>query len=245
MTAQSAWNLNRLSEMSAVNSTPEGTASSFEDTQQSSRKDSFLKRCPEVAKDYDLMNQVLTITLICIQSNPIEDHYINRFLMFLGTVYLPYLINERDNTLCLHIGSHPSTTSSCRQILDSHSGSESDLEFKEFLDKNCQFFLELCRGTTNPIPEPAPLKSHANFELQLILVDRSLESKSKASASAKVEGKMEDNVKGEVLGKLSELAGSIKSVIEVVAKGGTKIISKESNSLEQPSKKRKKIPQYD
>ncbi|KAF7951096.1 uncharacterized protein EAE97_002647 [Botrytis byssoidea] len=241
--------------MSAVNLIPEGTASSLEGMQQSSRKESFLKRCPEFAQDYDLLNRVLTIALICIQSNHIEDHYINRFLMFLGTKYLPCLIRERDNdplppyAVWKHRSSqyygesHPSITSSCRQMLDSHSGSKSDLEFRGFLDKNCQFFLELCRETINPIPGPAPLKSYANFELQLVLVDRSLESKSKASVSTKVEAKMEDKVKGEVLGKLSELAGSIKSVIEVVANGGTKITSNGSNSLEQPSKKRKEAPE--
>ncbi|TGO09683.1 hypothetical protein BTUL_0157g00210 [Botrytis tulipae] len=241
--------------MSAVNSTPEGTALSFENTQQSSRKASFLRRCPEFAQDYDLLNRVLTIALICIQSNPIEDHYINRFLLFLGMVYLPYLIKERDNDPLppyavwmqrhdqYYSGSHPSIISTCRQMLESHSGSKSDLEFKGFLDKNCQFFLELCRETINPISGLAPLKSHANFELQLVLVDRSLESKSKASVSTKVEGKMEDKVKGEVLGKLSELAGSIKSVIEVVANGGTKITSNGSSSLEQPSKKRKEAPE--
>ncbi|KAF7912903.1 uncharacterized protein EAF01_001924 [Botrytis porri] len=128
-------------------------------------------------------------------------------------------------------------------MLDSHSGSEFDLAFRAFLDKNCQFFLELCKKSANSMPAPAPLKSHANFKLQLVLVDRALEAQSKASVSTKVEGKMEDKFQGEVLGKLSELAGSIKTVIEVVANGGTKIVSNGSNSPKQPSKKRKGAPE--
>ncbi|TGO55229.1 hypothetical protein BOTNAR_0249g00020 [Botryotinia narcissicola] len=162
--------------------------------------------------------------------------------MFLGTVYVPYLIKERDNDPLPPYAVWMHRYGQYYGMLDSHRRSKSDLEFKGFLDKNCQFFLELCRETRNPIPGPAPLKSHANFEIQLVLVDRSLEFKPKATVSTKVEGKMEDNVKREVLGRLSELAGSIKSMIEVVAKGDTKITSKESNSLEQPSKKRKGTP---
>ncbi|KAF5870032.1 uncharacterized protein Bfra_010178 [Botrytis fragariae] len=192
--------------MSAIKSTQEGTASFLQDTEQLRRKEIFLT--------------------------------------FLGTIYLPCLIKEcEDDPLPPHAvwihryvrghnGSHPSTTSSCRQMLNSHSGSEVDVEFRGFLDKNCQFFLELCKKPKKFMPAPDPFKSHANFELQLVLIDRALEAQSKASVSAKVEGKMEDKVKGEVLGKLSELAGSIKSVIEVVANGGRKNIPDRFNSLE-------------
>ncbi|TGO48622.1 hypothetical protein BCON_0235g00210 [Botryotinia convoluta] len=129
------------------------------------------------------------------------------------------------------------------QMLNAHIGSAFDLEFKGFLDKNCQFLLELCRKPAESIPASVPLAPRANLEFQLVLVDRALETKSKALISTKVEGKMEDKVKGEVLGNLSELAGSIKSVIDVVANGGTKIISNGSNSLEQPSKRRKDAPE--
>ncbi|KAF7935956.1 uncharacterized protein EAE98_002176 [Botrytis deweyae] len=243
--------------MSAIDSTQEGTALSFQDVQQLRRKKSFLDRCSQLPKDHNLLNQILTIALICIQSNPIEDHHINGFLRFLGMIYLPRLISNRDNdplpppAVWMHRYVHyysecvPSITSSCRQMLDSHSGSEPDLEFKGFLEKNCQFLLELCRKPAESIPAPAVtplLTPRTNLELQLVLVDRALEAKARVHVSKKVEGKMEDKVKGEVLGKLSELAGSIKSVIEVVANGGSNIASNGSNSLDQPSKKRKGAP---
>ncbi|KAF7884335.1 uncharacterized protein EAF02_004671 [Botrytis sinoallii] len=243
--------------MSAIDSTQESTALSFQDKQQLRRKESFLDRCPKLPKDHNLLNQILTIALICIQSNPIEDRHINKFITFLGIIYLPRLIKERDNDplpphevwmyRCVQYYSEcvPSITSSCRQMLESHSGSESDLEFKGFLEKNCQFLLELCRKPAESIPAPVPTPSltpRTNLELQLVLVDRALEAESKVHVSKKVEGKMEDKVKGEVLGKLSELAGSIKSVIEVVANGGSNIASNGSNCLDQPSKKRKGAP---
>ncbi|KAF7895269.1 hypothetical protein EAF00_007083 [Botryotinia globosa] len=190
--------------MSAVNSTPEGTASSFEDTQQSSRKECFLKRCPEFAKDCDLLNQVLTIALICNQSNFIEHHYID---------------DPLDAYIC----------STLRR-----NGSKFDLEFKRFLERNCQFLLELCMKPAESPSYSVLITPRTNLELQLVLVDRALETKSKVRVSRTAEGKMEDKFQDEILGKLSELAGSIKSMIEAAANG--------SNSLEQPSKKRKSAP---
>ncbi|TEY40908.1 hypothetical protein BOTCAL_0414g00070 [Botryotinia calthae] len=139
-------------------------------------------------------------------------------------------------------GAQPDTTEFCCQMLDSYSGSDFDLEFRGFLDKNCQFLLELCRRPMDPMPASIPLTPCSNLELQLVLVDRALEAQSKASFPTKMESKMEDKLKGEVLGKLSELTESIKSVIEVVANGGTKTMSNGSNSLEQLSKKRKGAP---
>ncbi|TGO24228.1 hypothetical protein BPAE_0108g00210 [Botrytis paeoniae] len=129
-------------------------------------------------------------------------------------------------------------------MLNAHIGSAFDLEFKGFLNKNCQFLLELCRKPAESMPASVPLTPCTKLELQLILVNRALETKSKVHVSNNVEGKMEDKFQGEVLGKLSELTRSIKSVIEVVANGGTKIASNGSKSLEQPSKKRKKISEY-
>ncbi|KAM0140418.1 hypothetical protein ACHAP3_002723 [Botrytis cinerea] len=240
--------------MSAINSTKEGTASSFQDTEQSHRRENFINRNLEISEDVDYCQQVFTITLICIQSNPIEDQYKIRFSLFLRSKYLPYLIKERDNNpmppyaLWMHSydqkckGTQPDATAFFCQMLDAHSGSDSDLEFRRFLDKNCQFLLELCRRPIDPMPASIPLTPRSNLELQLVLVDRALEAQSKASFPTKMESKMEDEVKGEVLGKLSELTESIKSVIEVVANGSTKTMSNGSNSLERPSKKRKAAP---
>ncbi|KAF7951426.1 hypothetical protein EAE96_006738 [Botrytis aclada] len=238
--------------MSGIYLTKKHTALTFDDMLQSSRKDKFLSEFSKFPKDYDFLNQVLTIASICMQSDPIQCDSIDEFLAFLGIIYLPYVIKQRDNDpisprviwMRTHIQRNPRIILATQhKMLNAHIGSAFDLEFRGFLDKNCQFLLKLCRKPAKPKPASVPLVPSANLELQLVLVDRALEVKSKVRVSKEVEGKMKDKDDGEVLQKLSELAGSIKSVIEVVANGGTKIISNGSNSLEQPSKKRKEIPE--
>lgn len=232
--------------MSRIYLTKRHTALTLKGMLQTSRKNEFLSGFPKFPKDHDFLNQVLSIASICIQSNPIQGDLVDEFLAFLGTIYLPRLIKERNNdpmtprALWMHTyvpdddESILSIPASKHRMLSAHIGSAPDLEFKTFLEQNCQFLLELCRKPAESIPALVPITPRTNLELQLVLVDRALEAQSKASVSTKMEGKMEDNVKGEVLGKVLELAGSIKSVIEVAANG--------SDSLERPSKKRKGAP---
>ncbi|KAJ8058325.1 hypothetical protein OCU04_012516 [Sclerotinia nivalis] len=104
-------------------------------------------------------------------AHAIDDGDLDSFLAFLGIKYLPYLIRERDSDpLSLH-------AVQCRQMLNDHHGTKFDLESKEFLKQNCKFLLELCEKPVDPNPAPAPLTS---LKLQLVIVDRSLEARSKA-----------------------------------------------------------------
>lgn len=119
-------------------------------------------------------------------------------------------------------------------MLDAHNNSRDDLKFKEFLGKNCQSLVELCQKTAGHelYSAPAPI---TNLELELVLVDRALEAKSKISVPAnEVESQMADKSKDDML---SKLLGSMKSLVDVMTNGDAALAS---NSLEQPNKKRKR-----
>ncbi|APA06286.1 hypothetical protein sscle_01g010560 [Sclerotinia sclerotiorum 1980 UF-70] len=70
-------------------------------------------------------------------------------------------------------------------MLDFHIGTPFDLAFKAHLKENCKFVVDLCTKKPNCqhfelLPVPVP-----NLELQLVLVDRVLETKDKDGESKK------------------------------------------------------------
>ncbi|QSZ29002.1 hypothetical protein DSL72_003511 [Monilinia vaccinii-corymbosi] len=81
-------------------------------------------------------------------------------------------------------------------MLDSHRGSPFDLKFGEFFKENCEYLVELCKKPADhrptqfcrmlgdPKPAPVPIEK---LQLQLVLVDRALEAKSRARVPKEVE----------------------------------------------------------
>ncbi|KAB8291149.1 hypothetical protein EYC80_009837 [Monilinia laxa] len=119
-------------------------------------------------------------------------------------------------------------------MLDAHNNTKYDLESKAFLAKNCQSLFELCQKPVAVGHEvcSAPI---TNLELKLLLVDRALEAKSMTRVPENEVGiKMTDTSKEEMLLKL---LGSMKSLVDVMAKGDVALASK---SLEHSNKKRKR-----
>ncbi|APA06285.1 predicted protein [Sclerotinia sclerotiorum 1980 UF-70] len=153
--------------MEATNSNPSLPLNSI-DSNQVFRPDAFFWRRTN-SPDYANLNQILTLTLIIKDVHTIKDEDVGKFLKLFGAQYLPYLIGECDNdplspyALWVLIGGAEDSRSSWqarvdakfyRTLLDDHRGSEFDLKFKEFLQKNCQFLLELCKKPARP--EAAP-----------------------------------------------------------------------------------------
>lgn len=113
------------------------------------------------------------------------------------------------------------------------------LNSKNSYKRTANFFSNSVRS----LQDPKQPQTHTltNLELPLVLIDRALEAKSKSFAPRNApETKIGTDFKDEAFEKLSELLGSVKSVIEVVSNGDRKLVS---NSLEQSNKERKDAPE--
>ncbi|KAF7951097.1 uncharacterized protein EAE97_002648 [Botrytis byssoidea] len=114
---------------------------------------------------------------------------VDKLIVFVGTVYLPYLQVEQNNNPLSPVelwersgytdGSEVEGTSNGNRLIIYHEDSGFDRDFKAHLMKNCKFVVELF--IKKPIHDDANLKPAQvpNLELQLVLIDRVLESKAK------------------------------------------------------------------
>ncbi|KAB8291148.1 hypothetical protein EYC80_009836 [Monilinia laxa] len=117
----------------------------------------FWAKNPTFPKDLTYLGQVLTLSLIIL--NHIKFFDTEKLVVFMGTVYLPYLDGElKNNPLSpddlwhqkgyrdVSIG-HKSI---CCLMLDGHSTSPFDNALTTHLKNNCKFLLNLCGNRVSP-----------------------------------------------------------------------------------------------
>ncbi|THV46601.1 hypothetical protein BGAL_0373g00070 [Botrytis galanthina] len=151
----------------------------------------FFSDNPTFPKNHRYLGQVLTLTLVVLSHVKFFD--VDKLIVFVGTVFLPYLQVERDNNplsvleLWKRSGYTDSskfeTTSNGNSMLDYHCDTRFNLDFQTHLMKNCKFVVDLCRKGPrdrhhDANPDPVQVQ---NLELQLVLIDRVLESKVKGA----------------------------------------------------------------
>ncbi|TGO24227.1 hypothetical protein BPAE_0108g00200 [Botrytis paeoniae] len=138
-------------------------------------------------KNQRYLGQVLTLTLVILGHAKLFD--VDKLIVFVGTVFLHYLQMERDNNplsaleLWKRSGYTDSSkvegTSNGNPMLDYHCDTRFDLDFKPYLMNNCKIVVDLCtKGPRHHDANPNPVQV-PNLELQLVLIDRVLESKVK------------------------------------------------------------------
>ncbi|TGO79906.1 hypothetical protein BELL_0020g00430 [Botrytis elliptica] len=147
----------------------------------------FFSDNPTFPKNHRYLGQVLTLTLIILDN--VNFFVVDKLIVFVGTVFLPYLQVERNNNPLSPLelwkrsgytdGIGFESTSNGRRLLDYHRDSRFDRDFIDHLIENCKFVFELFTKNlshydANPNPVQVP-----NLELQLVLIDRVLESKAK------------------------------------------------------------------
>ncbi|TGO43026.1 hypothetical protein BHYA_0004g01530 [Botrytis hyacinthi] len=147
----------------------------------------FFSDNPTFPKNHRYLGQVLTLTIVILDHVDFFD--VDKLIVFVGTVFLPYLQVERNNNPLSPVelwertgytdGSEVESTSNGNRLINYHDDSRFDRDFKAHLIRNCKFVVELftkkpIHYDANPKPVQVP-----NLELQLVLIDRVLESKAK------------------------------------------------------------------
>lgn len=137
-------------------------------------------------KNHGYLGQVLTLTLVIL--NRVKFFDIDKLIVFVGTVFLPHLQVEQNNN-----PSSPLELWKCSEYTDNskvegasnynilrnyHCENRFHHDFKTHLMGNCKFVVELCTKETVHYANPNPVQV-PNLELQLVLIDRVLESKAK------------------------------------------------------------------
>ncbi|RAL65098.1 hypothetical protein DID88_001205 [Monilinia fructigena] len=118
----------------------------------------FWAKNPTFPKDLTYLGQVLTLSLIIL--NHIKFFNTDKLVVFMGTVYLPYLDGElKNNPLSPDDLWHqrgyrdPMKIDQeliCKPMLDGHSASAFDTALEAHLRKNCKFLFSLCGNRVSP-----------------------------------------------------------------------------------------------
>ncbi|TGO09682.1 hypothetical protein BTUL_0157g00200 [Botrytis tulipae] len=147
----------------------------------------FFSDNPAFPKNHRYLGQVLTLTLIILRHVKFFD--VDKLIVFIGTVFLPYLQVEQNNNplstfeLWKHSGYTDSSknegTSNGNLMLDYHCYTSFDHDFTAHVMNNCKSVVRLCiKGPRHHDANPNPVQV-PNLELQLVLIDGVLESKTK------------------------------------------------------------------
>ncbi|TGO48621.1 hypothetical protein BCON_0235g00200 [Botryotinia convoluta] len=112
----------------------------------------FFSDNPTFPKNHRYLGQVLTLTLVIL--NRVKFFDVDKLIMFVGTVFLPYLQAEQNNNpsspleLWKRSGYKDSSEVEGRStgnlMVDYHSDTMFHRDFKAHLMDNCKFVVELC-----------------------------------------------------------------------------------------------------